>query len=136
MADDLKDRGAQDRNRVNINEDHEVRDLDAEVGCHEGTVNGGRQESRRLRGCRGEGAREEVTVLTNEFYRSSNGDRWQLVRDTENGQRTVRHEPNLSSGGRVTDYPVEEWLDRTGTSPENQALRALMEKLSHIERDE
>jgi hypothetical protein len=25
MADDLKDRGAQDRNRVNVNEDHEVR---------------------------------------------------------------------------------------------------------------
>jgi hypothetical protein len=47
----------------------------------------------------------------------------------------VRHEPNLSSGGRVTDYPVEEWLDRTGTSPENQALRALMEKLSQSECD-
>ena len=26
MADDLKDRGAQDRARVNVNEDHEVRD--------------------------------------------------------------------------------------------------------------
>ena len=25
MADDLKDRGAQDRGRVNVNEDHEVR---------------------------------------------------------------------------------------------------------------
>jgi Protein of unknown function (DUF3606) len=25
MADDLKDRGAQDRSRVNVNEDHEVR---------------------------------------------------------------------------------------------------------------
>ena len=76
-----------------------------------------------------------MTVLTDDFYRSSNGDRWQLVRDTETGQRIVRHEPNLSSGGRVTDYPVEEWLDRTGTSPENQALCALMEKLSQSERD-
>jgi hypothetical protein len=76
-----------------------------------------------------------VTVLTDDFYRSSNGDRWRLVRDTDTGQRAVRHEPNLSSGGRVTDYPVEEWLDRTGTSPENQALRALMEKLSQSECD-
>jgi hypothetical protein len=48
------------------------------------------------------------------------------VRDTETGRRTVRHEPNLSSGGRVTETPVEEWLDRTGTSPENAALRALL----------
>jgi len=77
-----------------------------------------------------------VTVLTDDFYRSSNGDRWRLVRETDTGQRAVRHEPNLSSGGRVTDYPVEEWLDRTGTSPENQALRVLMEKLSQSERDD
>lgn len=77
-----------------------------------------------------------MTVLTDDFYRSSNGDRWRLVRETDTGQRAVRHEPNLSSGGRVTDYPVEEWLDRTGTSPENQALRVLMEKLSQSERDD
>jgi hypothetical protein len=51
------------------------------------------------------------------------------VRDTETGRRTVRHEPNLSSGGRVTETPVEEWLDRTGASPENAALRSLLERL-------
>jgi hypothetical protein len=66
---------------------------------------------------------------TDDFHRSSNGDRWRLVRDPETGQRIVRHEPNLSSGGRVAETPVEEWLDRTGTSPENVALRALLEKL-------
>jgi hypothetical protein len=38
-----------------------------------------------------------------DFYRSSNGDRWQLIRDTASGRSLVRHEPNLSSGGRVTD---------------------------------
>lgn len=70
-----------------------------------------------------------MTILTADFYRSSNGDRWLLVRDTETDRRIVRHEPNLSSGGRVTDTPVEEWLDRTGTSPENLALRELLEKL-------
>ena len=66
------------------------------------------------------------TQEIDDFYRSSNGDRWRLVRDTETGHRTVRHEPNPSSGGRVTETPVEEWLDRTGTSPENAALRALL----------
>ena len=68
------------------------------------------------------------TQEIDDFYRSSNGDRWRLVRDTDTGRRTVRHEPNLSSGGRVTETPVEEWLDRTGTSPENAALRALLER--------
>jgi hypothetical protein len=62
------------------------------------------------------------------FYRSSNGDRWRLVRDMETGHHTVRHEPNLSSGGRVTETPVEDWLDRTGASPENVALRSLLER--------
>ena len=66
------------------------------------------------------------TQEIDDFYRSSNGDRWRLVLDTETGRRTVRHEPNLSSGGRVTETSLEEWLDRTGTSPENVALRALL----------
>jgi hypothetical protein len=48
--------------------------------------------------------------------------------DTETGHRIVRHEPNLSSGGRVTETPVEEWLDRTGAGPENAALRSLLER--------
>ena len=64
-----------------------------------------------------------------DFYRSSNGDRWRLVRDRETGHRTVRHEPNLSSGGGATETPVEEWLDRTGASPENAALRSLLERM-------
>jgi hypothetical protein len=68
------------------------------------------------------------TQEIDDFYRSSNGDRWRLVRDTETGHRTVRHEPNLSSGGCVTETPVEEWLDRTGASPENTALRVLLER--------
>lgn len=74
---------------------------------------------------------DSMTILTADFYHSSNGDRWQLVRDTDTDRRIVRHEPNISSGGRVTDTPVEEWLDRTGTSPENLALRELLEKLSN-----
>ncbi len=70
-----------------------------------------------------------MALSTKDFYRSSNGDRWQLVRDTASGRSFVRHEPNLASGGRVTDTEVEEFLDRTGTSPENVALRTLLDKL-------
>jgi len=49
-------------------------------------------------------------------------------RDTASGKTFVRHEPNLSSGGRTTDTEVDEFLDRTGSSPQNLALRALLEK--------
>jgi hypothetical protein len=69
-----------------------------------------------------------MSILVDDFYRSSNGDRWQLFRDTASGREVVRHEPNLSSGGKVTEHGVQEFLDRTGSSPENRALRALLEK--------
>jgi hypothetical protein len=69
-----------------------------------------------------------MAITATDFYRSSNGDRWQLIRDTASGRSFVRHEPNLSSGGRTTDTDVEEFLNRTGSSPENLALRALMDK--------
>lgn len=63
----------------------------------------------------------------------SNGDRWQLIRDTASGRSFVRHEPNLSSGGRTTDTDVEEFLNRTGSSPENLALRALLDEQSRMD---
>ena len=69
-----------------------------------------------------------MALSAEDFYRSSNGDRWQLIRDATSGRSFVRHEPNLSSGGRVTDTDVDEFLARTGTSPENLALRALLDK--------
>lgn len=69
-----------------------------------------------------------MALSVEDFYTSSNGDRWQLVCDTASGRSFVRHEPNLSSGGRVTDTDVEEFLNRTGSSPENLALRALLDK--------
>jgi hypothetical protein len=69
-----------------------------------------------------------MAITTEDFYRSSNDDRWQLIRDTASGRSFVRHEPNLSSSGRTTNTDVNEFLDRTGTSPENLALRALLDK--------
>ena len=68
-----------------------------------------------------------MALTAEDFYRSSNGDRWQLIRDTASGRSFVRHEPNLSSGGRTTNTDVEEFLNRTGTSPQNLALRALLD---------
>jgi hypothetical protein len=75
------------------------------------------------------GRLKRMAVITHEFYRSSNGDRWQLLHEPEIGRQIVRHEPNLASGGQVTEIDVEVFLARTGTSPENLALRALLEKL-------
>jgi hypothetical protein len=69
-----------------------------------------------------------MAISVEDFYRSSNGDRWQLICDTASGRSFVRHEPNLSSGGRTTDTDVEEFLNRTGSSPQNLALRALLDK--------
>jgi hypothetical protein len=69
-----------------------------------------------------------MALSVEDFYRSSNGDRWQLIRDTAAGRSFVRHEPSLASGGRITETDAEEFLNRTGSSPENLALRALLEK--------
>jgi hypothetical protein len=71
-----------------------------------------------------------MALSVQDFYRSSNGDRWQLVRDPDTGRSFVRHEPNLASGGRITETEIDEFLDRTGTSPQNLALRALLERPS------
>jgi hypothetical protein len=64
-----------------------------------------------------------------EFYRSSNGDRWTLIRDTDSGRLSVRHEANLSSGGRVTDTDVDAFLSVAGSGPEFAALRRLLNRL-------
>ena len=99
------------------------------MGYYDATAHGRGEEGRRIRGCCRNEIGEEVTIQIDVFYRSSNGDRWELMRDSETGWQSVRHKPNLASGGHDTDTAVQEFLDRTGTSPENMALRALLEKL-------
>jgi hypothetical protein len=71
-----------------------------------------------------------MTAQIHDFYRSSNGDRWVLIWDSASKTGVVRHEPALASGGHITETDVMEFLDRTGTSPENQALRALLEEMA------
>lgn len=75
-------------------------------------------------------------MITNTtFYSSSNGDRWQMLHDDETGLYQVRHEPNASSGGRVTDTPLPEFLSRSGATPQGEALHRLLEKQGAIDPD-
>jgi hypothetical protein len=68
-----------------------------------------------------------MTVSINQIYRSSNGDRWELVRSTDPERALVRHIPNPSSGGRMTDTPVADFLSTDGPGPEYAALRRLLD---------
>jgi hypothetical protein len=65
----------------------------------------------------------ESTVL----YRSSNGDRWSLMREPERDRRFVRHEANPSSGGRVSDIDIADFLSSDSHGPEHAALRRLLD---------
>jgi hypothetical protein len=56
-----------------------------------------------------------VGFVTENIYRSSNGDRWSLIRDSTNGRQFVRHEANPSSGGHVTDTDIDEFLSVDGS---------------------
>jgi len=67
-------------------------------------------------------------VVTQEIYRSSNGDRWTLIRDSSSRRLFVRHEANLSSGGRVTDTDVDAFLSVAGSGPEYAALRRIFDR--------
>ena len=66
---------------------------------------------------------------TREIYRSSNGDTWQLVRDVGSNSSMVRHTANLSSGGKVTDLSVEQFLAINCHGPEHAALRVLLDTM-------
>ena len=61
-------------------------------------------------------------------YSSSNGDPWQLVIDAETGHQVVRHEPNSSSDGQVSEVSVPEFLSRSGNTPQGEALQALLDR--------
>lgn len=77
-----------------------------------------------------------MTVSAKDFYRSSNGDRWQLILDDDTGHFMVRHEPNLASGGRVTDVAVPEFMSRSGLSPQAFALQQLLDREGAADTDE
>ena len=67
-----------------------------------------------------------MSLDARELRRSPNGDRWSLVRDPGSGRVFVRHEPNLSSGGRASDIEIGDFLLRGGHGPEHQELLRLI----------
>jgi hypothetical protein len=69
-----------------------------------------------------------------DIYISSNGDCWRLIHDGDTGRYVVRHEPNLSSGGKATESTIDEFLRGSGTSPQAEALRALLEREAAVEK--
>lgn len=68
-----------------------------------------------------------MSVQSQDIYTSSNGDRWSLIRDAGSGRVFVRHQPNLRSGGRVTDTEVDEFLSVASSGPEYAMLRRLLD---------
>ena len=68
--------------------------------------------------------------MQSELYFSPNGDRWILAQDGE-GKLVVRHQPNLASGGVVSEIPVDVFLAQGGQGPEYQALSAALAKPSN-----
>ena len=67
-----------------------------------------------------------MPLKTRRLYSSANGDQWYLVRDTEAGRVFIKHEPNVSSGGRTSNIEIGEFLVRGGSGPEHQELLRLI----------
>jgi|GraSoiStandDraft_4_1057263.scaffolds.fasta_scaffold608315_2 hypothetical protein len=70
-----------------------------------------------------------IRVETRELYSSPNGHRWLLCRESDTDRVFVRHEPNLPSGGRVSDLDIGAFLSRGPLNPEHQALLRLFATL-------
>jgi hypothetical protein len=65
---------------------------------------------------------------TRELYRSPNGDRWDLVRETDSERVFIKHQPNPASGGRTSHVEIADFL-KNGHGPEHQALLRLIGSL-------
>jgi hypothetical protein len=59
-----------------------------------------------------------------DLYRSSNGDKWSLIR--EDGKVMVLHEPNEASGGRPSRIEVGDFLVRDANGPQHAELLRLI----------
>ncbi|WIM10036.1 hypothetical protein [Enhydrobacter sp.] len=70
-----------------------------------------------------------MSIQTRELYRSANGDRWCLAHDPAVACVFVRHEPNLASGGKISDIDIGAFLSRSGQGPEKQELLRLIGSL-------
>jgi hypothetical protein len=71
-----------------------------------------------------------MSLHTRELYRSANGDRWTLIRDSDSGRVFVRHAANLPAGGQITDLEIGDFLHQGGNGPEKQELLRLIGSLT------
>jgi hypothetical protein len=71
-----------------------------------------------------------MTQRARVFYRSSNGDRWSLVRDLDSARVFIRHEPNMSSGGQTSETAVGDFLVCDAHGPEYAELLQLIGTLA------
>jgi hypothetical protein len=60
-----------------------------------------------------------------ELYRSTNGDKWDLVLEREPERVFVRHQPNPASGGQSSLTDVRDFLSE-GHGPQHEALLRLL----------
>jgi hypothetical protein len=66
-----------------------------------------------------------------ELYRSPNGDTWFLGREPTSGHAFIIHQPNASTGGRLSHIELSEFL-RSGKGPAQQALLCLIATLVEV----
>lgn len=72
----------------------------------------------------------------NEFCLSSNGDRWQLLRDEDAGSPYVLHLANRASGGTETRHEISDFLKIDIGSPQHTALMELIGTLAEPSAEE
>ena len=71
-----------------------------------------------------------MSLHTREPYRSANGDRGTLIRDSASCRVFVGHAANVPSGGQITDLEIEDFLSQGGDGPEKQELLRLIGSLT------
>jgi hypothetical protein len=64
------------------------------------------------------------------FYSSENGDQWLLLGGAEEGD-TVRHQPNVASGGQGRDVDLKDFLFREHNTPQGAALRRVLNEAAN-----
>ena len=76
-----------------------------------------------------------MTTETRRLYRSANGDRWHLARETDSGRVFIKHEANEPSGGQVTEIGIGDFLASGGLGPQHAELLRLIGTLVEARSD-
>ena len=76
-----------------------------------------------------------MSMKSRELYSSPNGDLWLLCHDA-NAQRVfIKHEPNVPSGGQLSEIEIGTFLSHGPLNPEHQALLRLIASLVNDQGD-